>query len=119
MKIALAQLNYHIGNFQANLKRILDAANRAEGEGADLVLFSELAICGYPPLDLLERKDFVLACQHHIEDLATRLPRELGILVGSPEFNPNPEGKLLYNAVFFSSPGKSRTGIPQSTSSHL
>ena len=106
MKIALAQLNYHIGDFEGNLERIAKAAHRASDQGADLVVFSELSICGYPPLDLLERKDFINACQHHIEKLAKKIPHNMGVLVGSPEFNSNKEGKLLYNSVFFLHQGK-------------
>ncbi|HEY1005669.1 MAG TPA: nitrilase-related carbon-nitrogen hydrolase, partial [Sphingobacteriaceae bacterium] len=51
MKIALAQLNYHIGNFELNTQKILDAIDRAAAQGADLVVFAELSICGYPPKD--------------------------------------------------------------------
>ena len=58
MKIALAQLNYLIGDFEGNLTKISGAVADAVSEGADLVIFSELSICGYPPLDLLERKEF-------------------------------------------------------------
>ena len=54
MKIALAQLNYHIGNFEANTKKILQGISDAAAQGADLVVFSELCVCGYPPRDFLE-----------------------------------------------------------------
>ena len=62
MKIALAQLNYHIGNFEANSKKIIEAIEAAKKANAELIVFSELAVCGYPPYDLLERKDFVSNC---------------------------------------------------------
>jgi NAD+ synthase (glutamine-hydrolysing) len=101
MKIALAQLNYHIGDFQGNLLKMTDAVLKALEKGADLVVFSELSICGYPPLDLLERKDFVESCMQSIEKLAKSIDPNVGVLVGGPEFNPNKEGKLLYNSVFF------------------
>ena len=51
MKIALAQLNYMIGNFENNVFKIKDAIHKAKQEHADLVVFAELAVCGYPPLD--------------------------------------------------------------------
>ena len=62
MKIALAQLNYHVGNFESNTNKIIDAIKKAENDHCDLIVFSELAICGYPPLDLLEREEFVEQC---------------------------------------------------------
>ena len=58
MKIALAQLNYHIGNFENNISKIKDAIAKAKKQHADLVLFAELAISGYPPRDFLEFDDF-------------------------------------------------------------
>jgi NAD+ synthase (glutamine-hydrolysing) len=106
MKIALAQLNYHIGDFKGNLELIANAAISAAGQGADLVVTSELSICGYPPLDLLERKDFIGDCVLHVEKLAKQIPEDVGILVGSPEFNPDTEGKLLHNSVFLLYNGK-------------
>ena len=59
MKIALAQLNYHIGNFSSNTRKITEHIEKAKKLGADLVIFSELAISGYPPRDFLEFKDFI------------------------------------------------------------
>ena len=105
MKIALSQLNYHIGNFQGNFSKMEHAIQQASAEGADLVVFSELSICGYPPLDLLERKDFINSCMDHVEKLAKTIGPELGVLVGGPEFNPHKEGKLLFNSVFFLNDG--------------
>ncbi len=101
MQIALAQLNYHIGDFDGNLDKMVDAAKRASSLGADLVIFSELSICGYPPLDLLEREDFIATCNQYLNTLAAKVDQEIGLLVGSPEFNPHKEGKQLYNSVFF------------------
>ncbi|MEA3462028.1 MAG: NAD+ synthase [Bacteroidota bacterium] len=106
MKIALAQLNYHIGDFEGNLTKICDAVTEASSRGADLVVSSELAICGYPPLDLLERKEFIHTCIHYVEKLASLVDPATGVLVGSPEFNPNKDGKLLYNSAFFLYEGK-------------
>ncbi len=106
MKIALAQLNYLIGDFEGNLTKITDAVSEATSKGADLVVFSELAICGYPPLDLLERKEFINTCNHYIEKLATISDPGTGVLVGSPEFNTNSDGKLLFNSAFFLYEGK-------------
>jgi NAD+ synthase (glutamine-hydrolysing) len=101
MKIALAQLNYIIGDFDGNLSKIAGAVSEAGSSGAELVVFSELAICGYPPLDLLERKEFIHTCRHFIDKLATIIDPSIGVLVGGPEFNPNKGGKLLFNSAFF------------------
>ncbi len=101
MKIALAQLNYIIGDFEGNSRNIVEAARRAGKEGADLLVLSELSICGYPPLDLLEREDFIRTCEVAVRSLARELPGDLGVLVGGPEFNPEKEGKLLFNSVYF------------------
>jgi NAD+ synthase (glutamine-hydrolysing) len=101
MKIGIAQLNYLIGDFEGNIARIKNAVEALSGKGADLAVFSELAICGYPPLDLLERKAFVEQCHQAITRLAGDIGPGTGVLVGGPEFNPGKEGKLLFNSVFF------------------
>ena len=106
MKIALAQLNYIIGDFDGNLSKITAAVADASSSGAELVIFSELSICGYPPLDLLERKEFIHTCTKSIEKLATLVDPATGVLVGGPEFNPNKDGKLLFNSAFFLHEGK-------------
>ncbi|HQO29256.1 MAG TPA: nitrilase-related carbon-nitrogen hydrolase, partial [Accumulibacter sp.] len=58
LKIAIAQINVTVGDFAGNLARIVDFAKRAQQQGADLLLTPELALCGYPPEDLLLRADF-------------------------------------------------------------
>ncbi|MGL4599848.1 MAG: nitrilase-related carbon-nitrogen hydrolase, partial [Bacteroidia bacterium] len=62
MKIALAQLNYHIGNFDSNVSKIKAHIQQAKAAGADLVVFAELSVCGYPPRDFLEFDDFIRRC---------------------------------------------------------
>ncbi|MRT94547.1 NAD+ synthase [Ancylomarina sp. 16SWW S1-10-2] len=105
MKIALAQLNYHIGNFEVNADKIIEAINKAKSEQADLVVFSELAICGYPPKDLLEREDFIEKTLKAIDLVATHCVDIAGIM-GGPSINPNSKGKKLYNSAFFMCDGK-------------
>ncbi len=99
MKIALAQQNYHIGNFEKNIQKIVDGISWAKEQGADLVVFSELCICGYPPRDFLEFNDFINKCYESI-DTIRQYADTIGVLVGSPAKNPQPEGKDLFNAVF-------------------
>ncbi len=105
MKIALAQINYHIGNFEANQAKMLEAVAKAKAGGVDLVLFSELAVCGYPPRDFLEFRDFINHCTEVIDNLAAA-SAGIGIIVGGPAVNPRVEGKDLFNAAFFIADGK-------------
>ena len=99
MKIFLAQQNYHIGNFEENARKIIEGIGKAKEAGADLVMFSELCICGYPPRDFLEFNDFINQSYTTI-DLVKQHADTIGVLVGSPARNPLKEGKELFNAVF-------------------
>ncbi|HER09250.1 MAG TPA: NAD+ synthase [Bacteroides sp.] len=108
MKIALAQMNYLIGDFEGNRQKILDAVSRAVREHANLVVFSELSVCGYPPLDLLEREDFIHDCGKSVSAIAGCIDPDVGVLLGSPEFNPGKQGKMLFNSAFFLRGGKVR-----------
>ncbi len=99
MKIILAQQNYHIGNFEKNLEKIITAINEAIEKKADLIVFSELAICGYPPRDFLEFEDFYDQCQQSIQTLLP-LSKQIGILIGAPSKNPTVEGKDLFNSAY-------------------
>lgn len=100
MKIFLAQQNYHIGNFEYNTNKIIEAIGRAKAQGADLVLFSELAICGYPPRDFLEFNDFIRQCYESVDKIKAHT-QDIAVLVGGPARNPRKEGKDLFNAAFF------------------
>ena len=100
MKIALAQLNYHIGNFKANTEKIIANIERAKKEGVDLIVFSELAVCGYPPYDLLERREFVESCFDAIDEIAKHCTN-IAAIVGAPSINFKEKGKKLYNSAYF------------------
>ena len=105
MRIALAQLNYHIGNFSDNSAKIKSAIAKAKLEGAELVVFSELSVCGYYPNDLLERLDFVKEALATIEQIASCCVG-IAALVGGPSLNPSQKGKMLFNSAFFLAEGK-------------
>jgi NAD+ synthase (glutamine-hydrolysing) len=105
MKISIAQLNYHIGNFEGNLEKMLRAVEQAKQEGADLICFSELATCGYPPRDFLEFDDFIELSEETVNKLA-EAAQDIAIVVGSPSHNPVIEGKDHYNSAFFLADGK-------------
>jgi NAD+ synthase (glutamine-hydrolysing) len=100
MKICIAQQNYHIGNFEQNTEKILDAIEAAKNQGADLILFSEMSVCGYPARDFVEFEDFINKCYQSI-DTIKHAADTIGVLIGSPARNPNKKGKDLYNAAFF------------------
>jgi NAD+ synthase (glutamine-hydrolysing) len=99
MKIALAQQNYHIGNFEDNTLKILDGIRRAKEAGADLVIFSELSVCGYPPRDFLEFEDFITKCEEAV-DRIREAADTIGVIVGSPTRNTSKQGKRLFNAAW-------------------
>jgi NAD+ synthase (glutamine-hydrolysing) len=99
MKIALAQQNYHIGNFEDNTRKIIEGILKAKQSGADLVVFSELSVCGYYPGDFLEFKDFINKCYEAIDRIKEHADT-IGVLVGAPSRNTQKEGKDLFNAAF-------------------
>ncbi|PSK94052.1 NAD+ synthase [Taibaiella chishuiensis] len=105
MKIFLAQQNYHIGNFEANTRKIIDAIRAAKEQGGDLVVFSELAVCGYPPRDFLEFEDFVDSCLQAVDEIS-REANGIAVLVGAPSRNPQVEGKDLFNSAYFLAEGR-------------
>jgi NAD+ synthase (glutamine-hydrolysing) len=100
MKICIAQQNYHIGNFEQNTHKILCAIQEAKNQGADLILFSEMSVCGYPARDFVEFDDFINQCYQSI-DRIKEAADTIGVLIGSPARNPHKKGKDLYNAAFF------------------
>jgi NAD+ synthase (glutamine-hydrolysing) len=99
MRIAVAQLDYTIGAFEANFEAMAVAVERARRESADLVIFTELATIGYPPGDLLERLDFVDRNLAQLERVTHLSDDDLGILVGFVDRNDSGTGKSLHNAV--------------------
>jgi NAD+ synthase (glutamine-hydrolysing) len=105
MKISIAQLNYHIGNFEKNKRLICDSIRKAIAAGSDLVVFSELSVPGYPPLDLLDHIDFVRKCEETVSEIA-RECRGITAIIGSPTLNNNPEGKKLFNSALAVSEGQ-------------
>lgn len=105
MRIALAQLNYHIGNFEDNSRKIIEAIEKAGKSGADLVVFSELAISGYPPRDFLEFDDFINTCELTVKEIAKHC-NGIAALLGTPVRNNANTGKPLYNAACFLADGK-------------
>ena len=100
MKICIAQQNYHIGNFEQNTQKMLGAIEDAKKQGADLILFSEMSVCGYPARDFVEFNDFIDKCYESIDKIKAAADT-IGVLIGSPARNPQKKGKDLFNAAFF------------------
>jgi len=100
MKICIAQQNYHIGNFEENTNKILRAIEEAKKQGADIILFSEMSVCGYPARDFVEFNDFIEQCYQSIEQIK-KAADTIGVLIGSPSRNPEKKGKDLFNTAFF------------------
>lgn len=99
MKIALGQINTTVGDFNGNIEKILSYTQKAVAAGCELVVFPELALCGYPPLDLLERKDFIHQNYIAVSEVAAKTPPGVGVIVGYVEENLESEGKNLFNTA--------------------
>jgi NAD+ synthase (glutamine-hydrolysing) len=100
MKIFLAQQNYHIGNFESNTAKIIKAIKEAKAQGGDLILFSEMSVCGYPPRDFVEFSDFISKCYDAVNQIKEHADT-IGVLIGGPAKNSLQKGKSLFNAAFF------------------
>jgi NAD+ synthase (glutamine-hydrolysing) len=100
MKIALAQLNYHIGNFESNTAKIIDHIQKAQQNGADLVVFAELCVSGYPARDFLEFDEFIDLCDESAKKIAA-VCTNIACIIGLPTYNHKEEGKDLNNSAYF------------------
>ena len=100
MKIALAQINPTVGDFTGNLAKIAAASRRAAQQGARLTVFTELAVCGYPPADLLEKPSFLARCVSAIDELReATAAMSTAVLVGVALPAPPGAGKRAVNAA--------------------
>ena len=97
MRIALAQINPTVGDFEGNLRKILAFYDKAQRMAADLVVFPELSLCGYPPRDLLLRREFLEAVEKALKSLIRKISYP-AIIVGYPEKNPE-SGRPLFNTA--------------------
>ena len=98
LRIALAQLNYHVGNLTFNKKIILDKIQQSILQNVDLLVFSELALCGYPPLDLLNYEHFIESCNNDLKEIAQHC-KNISVIIGTPTVNPDINGKNLFNSA--------------------
>ncbi|TQV65352.1 MAG: NAD+ synthase [Halothiobacillaceae bacterium] len=97
MRIALAQLNLTVGDIEGNAARVIDWTRQAVDRfQADLIVFPELTLSGYPPEDLVKRADFMAACDAAVQRLLRELPQGIGVVIGLPE---NIDGKRYNSAI--------------------
>jgi NAD+ synthase (glutamine-hydrolysing) len=105
MKIALAQINTTVGDIGGNRNRILEAAGKSRDMGADLAVFPELCLTGYPPRDLLGLHGFVDSNLRALQEIAAQT-ESMGIIVGFVDRNPKKEGRNFYNSAAFLAHGR-------------
>lgn len=108
MKIAIAQLNYHVGNFRQNKEKIIESIEKAKKMDAQLVVFSEMSVSGYPASDFLEFDDYINKCYNSVNEIAKHC-QGIAAVIGSPLKNEHPKGKPLFNAAFFIEEQKIKT----------
>ncbi len=106
MRVAIGQINPVIGDFAGNEKRILDAVRKADARGAELIVFPEMCICGYPPMDLLDHETFVQANLKTLRSIQKNSPSEIGIVLGYVDKNRSRSGKHLANTAVLIQDGK-------------
>jgi NAD+ synthase (glutamine-hydrolysing) len=105
MRIALAQLNYIIGDFELNTAKIIETIEKCKLQNADLVVFAELSVCGYPPRDFLEFDDFIEKSYKAVDTIASHC-NGIAAIVGAPSHNPDIKGKDLFNSAWLLADGK-------------
>lgn len=106
MKIAIAQQNYIVGDFEGNYQKIIEGIDNAVSQNADLVLFAESTVCGYPARDFLDYKDFTHRSLQVVDKIASYSKGKIAVVIGGPGFNPVLEGKDLHNSAFFLADGQ-------------
>ena len=100
MKIALAQTNSTVGDLCGNSKRMLEFSRRAAGMGANVVVFPELSLTGYPPRDLLEKESFLDRTEQHLESLARdAAPLGVSLICGTVTRTGSPAGHPIFNSA--------------------
>lgn len=106
MKLALAQLNPTVGDFDGNVRQILDRIAWAESQGADLVCFSEMVVTGYPPRDLLEDPAFIEKAGRALEDVVRAVKGATAVCLGTVLPNTSGKGLPLHNSAVIIERGK-------------
>lgn len=106
MKIAAGQINSKIGDFKNNALKILETSKTALNQGVSLIVFPEMSVCGYPPMDLVNYDSFVEKNLESLNMLVEKLPEEIAVCVGYVDYNKKDHGKRLVNRVSIIHEGK-------------
>ncbi len=100
LKIALAQLNFQVANFDYNQNKIIKNIELAKNNNCDIVVFPELCVCAYPPRDFLEFNNFIEKCNVSIMEIAEHT-KDIAVVIGAPSYNKTGRGKKLFNSAYF------------------
>ncbi len=100
MRVYIVQQNYTVGDFTGNVNKIITGIKEAKSLGADLAIFTELCVCGYPAADLLYFREFINDCLKAVDEIKEHAD-DIAVIIGAPQRNENPKGKDLFNAAYF------------------
>src|SRR5690348_10949837 len=106
MRIALAQINSTLGDFEGNKNKILEYIRRAVERRCELVVFPEASLFGYHPVDLLERPSLVKLEEKYLAEIHRAVPKGMAVVVGAIVRNTSGRGKGFWNAAVFLEKGK-------------
>lgn len=106
MRIAIAQINPTLADFQFNKEKILDFIHQAQQRKCDLVVFPECALFGYHPFDLLERSKVVAKQEQELKSLLSKIPKDIGVIFGLITKNPKKMGRPYFNSAVFAAKGQ-------------
>lgn len=106
MRIALAQINSHLGNFESNFRKIIEFSYKAKERHCDIVVFPEASLFGYHPMDLLKRKSVVDEEIKFIQKLKKKLPQDIAVVFGAFTHNPSKQGKPYFNSAIVLNNGR-------------
>ncbi len=106
LRVAMAQINFRVGDIEKNSEQILEAMDRAREDGADLAVFSELALMGYPPRDMVDRRSVLQRQDRALEEIAAATDDALAVVVGFVDQNDENKGHRLVNAAAFCANGE-------------
>lgn len=107
--VAVGQINTIVGNFDFNAEKIVEYTKEAHARGTDVICFPELSVCGYPPLDLLDRPEFVERNRKTVDEIAESVPDDIGVIVWYVERSRKEIGKNTYNAAALLREGEVRS----------
>lgn len=110
MRIRTQQINTIVGDISGNTQKVIQAVHQAEKEQIDLLVLQELVVCGYPPMDLLEKKSFIQRCEEAIDEIISET-KNTAVIFGAPLRNPENIGRPIINAAIYAEQGEKKAVI--------